>query len=391
MTTRIRPSSVNTELSYTVGGLTVGNSTVTTLSANSTTVVVNTGFYANGSLGSAGQVLASNGTGLYWATGGNGYTGSQGDIGFTGSAGTNGYTGSQGDQGTTGFVGSKGDIGFTGSQGPKGEFGGAAFEYIFSSNTTHTSTPNGYLNFNNTSFSSATTLYIDYIDNYGANSYSFLQTIDDSTSSIKGHFSIRDTANSLNYAMFAITGSHTEDTDHFDVPVSYLSGVTSFADGTNTVITFARTGNIGDTGFTGSQGNIGYTGSQGDTGYSGSEGYTGSTGTGYVGSQGDIGYSGSLGYTGSKGDQGTIGYTGSAGSGSGGFSNGQSIQVANLVVSSNVTSSNQVSGSITVTGGVGVTDSVYVGNRVGFGNSTNISVAYMFYNANTNSIDTVFG
>ena len=116
------------------------------------------------------------------------------------------------------------------------------------------------MNFNNTNFTYATTLFIDYLDNLGSNSYSFLQTIDDSTSSIKGHFSIKDTANVLNYAMFAITGSLAPDTDHFDVPVSWLSGVTSFTNGTNTIITFARTGDIGQTGYTGSVG-IGYTGS----------------------------------------------------------------------------------------------------------------------------------
>jgi len=82
---------------------------------------------------------------------------------------------------------------------------------------------------------------------------------------------------------------------------------------------------------------------------------------------------------------------------SGGFANGQSIQVQNLqsngiTLVTNVTASgNQTSGALQVNGGIATQGSLYVGNRVGFGNSTNYSVAYTFYNANTNSIDTVFG
>jgi hypothetical protein len=49
------------------------------------------------------------------------------------------------------------------------------------------------------------------------------------------------------------------------------------------------------------------------------------------------------------------------------------------------------SGAVQVRGGVGVADSVYVGNRFGYGSGTNVSSAYTFFNASTNSIDTVFG
>lgn len=48
------------------------------------------GIVANSSIGSAGQVLASNGSSVYWSTGAAGYDGS---TGYTGSIG---YTGSQG-------------------------------------------------------------------------------------------------------------------------------------------------------------------------------------------------------------------------------------------------------------------------------------------------------
>lgn len=65
---------------------------------------------ANNSVGTAGQVLSSNGTAAYWSTS-VGYAGSKGDIGFVGSIG---FTGSLGN---TGYTGSKGDLGYVGSQG----------------------------------------------------------------------------------------------------------------------------------------------------------------------------------------------------------------------------------------------------------------------------------
>ena len=47
----------------------IGNSTVS-LSANSSTLILSntTGIYANGSLGTANQVLTSNGSSVYWST-----------------------------------------------------------------------------------------------------------------------------------------------------------------------------------------------------------------------------------------------------------------------------------------------------------------------------------
>ena len=78
---------------------------------------------ANGSLGSAGQALFSNGSDVYWGSGATGYTGSQGTTGFTGSKGDQGTEGFTGSQGGTGYVGSQGTTGFTGSQGDQGTTG----------------------------------------------------------------------------------------------------------------------------------------------------------------------------------------------------------------------------------------------------------------------------
>lgn len=64
----------------------------------------------------------------------------------------------------------------------------------------------------------------------------------------------------------------------------------------------------------------------------------------------------------------------------------------NTHVFTNATSSgNATSGAIRVTGGVGIANNLYVGGRVGWSNATNISTVYTYYNAATNSLDTVFG
>ena len=160
-------------------------------------------------------------------------------------------------------------------------------------------------------------MYIDFLDVLGANSYNYLQTIDDSTSAIKGTFRVQEKANTLNYADFSIIGFHSEPGSYFSVPIAWLNGATSFTNTLSTVVTFVRTGDKGDTGFTGSRGTdgvIGYNGSVGFTGSQGVIGFTGSRGT-----DGVIGYNGSTGFTGSKGDlgysgsKGEIGFTGSTG------------------------------------------------------------------------------
>jgi hypothetical protein len=180
--------------------------------------------------------------------------------------------------GSFGFTGS---FGYTGSQGPAGTFGGAAFEYYFNGNTADpTAGANGEIRLSNTTFSNANTLYISYVDQATANVQPFLQTIDDSTSAIKGHFTITEIANNDNYVMYAIIGNHVQDSQYFNVPISYLSGsAAAFANNTNVVVTFARTGDIGDVGYTGSRGDLGYVGS---IGYTGSRGLTGQANVGNV-------------------------------------------------------------------------------------------------------------
>jgi hypothetical protein len=215
-----------------------------------------------------------------------------------------------------------------GTIGRDGNFGGATFEYVYETSfpsEVHDTFPSGILGFNNTTLTSATQLFISFFDANAVSSQGFLQTIDDSTSAIKGNFKVYEASTPTNYAFFSITGAHEDEyNNHFHVPVSYMSGsVTSFTDEDDLEITFARTGDIGDTGAQGTQGTEGPQGTQGTQGtqgvqgVQGLEGFVGSNGAqgtqGTDGTQGTLGTQGSQGTQGVQGVQGTVGTQGTLG------------------------------------------------------------------------------
>ena len=83
-------------------------------------------------------------------------------------------------------------------------------------------------------------MYIDDQDDNSTDIQPFLRTIDDSTSTIKGHFRISNRLDASDFALFTIS-SITEQTGYFDVVCSYVSGsATSFSNLEDIIITFAR-------------------------------------------------------------------------------------------------------------------------------------------------------
>jgi hypothetical protein len=179
--------------------------------------------------------------------------------------------------GPTGPTGATGATGPTGPKGDTGNFGGAMFEFYYDNETSTPSTqPSGYVTFN----ALATEMYISYTDALNNDITSFLETIDDSTSQIKGTLKLTSKDTPEVYAFFNITGTHTAHTDHYDVPVAFIS---SSETGTTppdqeVLITFQRTGDIGDRGPTGPTGSAGLDGVDGATGPTGPTGPIGPTG-----------------------------------------------------------------------------------------------------------------
>jgi hypothetical protein len=262
-----------------------------------TTVITLT---SNAIAGEVVQVVTLNGAsltlGAQGAQGATGNTGPQGAIGNTGPQGAIGNTGPQGATGAQGAQGATGNTGAQGAQGAQGNdgsFGGATFDYTFDSNTFVGASSAGKLQFNNANISLANTMFIDDEQDGPFDIQTFLRTIDDSTSTIKGHFKVSNKFDTNDFALFTISYV-TEQVDYFEVGCSFVSGTaTSFTNLEDIIITFARTGDRGDigaqgaTGNTGPQGAIGNTGPQGATGNTGPQGATGNTGPqGAQGAQG---------------------------------------------------------------------------------------------------------
>ena len=288
-------------------------------------------YAALGYAGSKGEIGYSGSQGIpgafiargYAGSAGNGYDGSRGDLGYAGSIG---YSGSQGiageyagkgydgSRGATGYVGSQGDLGYAGSQGDRGEPG----EYAG----------------------------MGFDGSQGEIGYTGSQ-------GIAGEFA------ALGYA-----GSQGE--------TGYV-GSEGYTGSQGIPGEYAALGYAGSEGYRGSDGYLGSTGYDGSQGYWGSKGYSGSRGRdglyaalGYQGSQGDIGYTGSqgipgeyaaLGYTGSQGagftgSRGVIGYSGS----NGGFINGESIEVNDIVVDGQLIANNSsgIHGQVLTSNGIGI-------------------------------------
>lgn len=269
---------------------------------------------ATGPQGGLGAQGFQGATGSVGPTGTTGATGPKGDIGDpggatgpAGSTGVQGSTGPQGPLGSTGATGLRGGTGATGPQGstgPAGTFGGLTVNYRFSTAVTDDDPGNGRVKFDDQTLPDATALYVDDRDINGVDLQSFLRTIDDSTSPLKGHFRIGVANVPSTFAIFTIT-SITEEDGYFKINCSHVDGAFRFDDQSELILTFARTGDIGPTGSTGPAGPtgaVGATGPQAATGATGPSGATGSVGS--TGAAGITGATGAEGATGPQGDPG---------------------------------------------------------------------------------------
>ena len=152
-------------------------------------------------------------------------------------------------------------------------------DYTWKAETINNDPTPGYLKLNNATYASATALYIDDRDDNFIDIQPFLRTIDDSTSTIKGHFKITKKSQPEVFQIFTIAAL-TELTGYFNVTCAFVSGNGTFTDQDDITITFARTGDIG------TQGDPGPQGVQGITGLQGFQGLQGRTGAGVQGADG---------------------------------------------------------------------------------------------------------
>ena len=181
-------------------------------------------------------------SGTAGSTGSAGSAGASSPAGSAGSAGSSpgsaGTTGSAGSSGSTGSMGGAGSAGTSGTSGSDGDFG----EHHLSINTkrilitlqTHagefriSQTALGASGTAGTTPQNADMILIHQTDEDGSNINSFLVTVDDSTSPIKGHVKITNNQDPTEYVMYAISGALTEVTDavngnYFKFNLVYLS------------------------------------------------------------------------------------------------------------------------------------------------------------------------
>ena len=147
-----------------------------------------------------------------------------------------------------------GDKGTKGEVGPQG-LGGVSFEYKFNGTTTSETDPGtGKIILNQSNVASVTEMYIDDLEGGSTNTNieTYLRTIDDSNSTVKGHLRITNKFDANDFVLFSITGSSSEETGYHKVILTHVTGdcagANIFSNNEDLVLTFARTGDKGQKG-----------------------------------------------------------------------------------------------------------------------------------------------
>ena len=231
--------------------------------------------------------------------------------GLQGTDGTQGTDGVKGDIGAQGTDGVKGD---DGAQGTDGTFGGASFDYTFSTTVPSPAADpgTGIIQLDNATQTSATEAYIDITDDDGNSIQSFLVSMKAVTSAIKGHMRIASRTDSTQFLLYPIDDL-TDNTGWWTLDLDTLSssGGSAFTNSQDIIISFTTVGDRGDKGSIGAQGIQGIQGTKGDDGAQGIQGIQGITGIqGIQGTDGAQGTDGEKGNTGEKGDIGAQGAVG---------------------------------------------------------------------------------
>ena len=153
---------------------------------------------------------------------------------------------------STGVVGPTGSVGPPGDQGVRGPTSGV--DMTFDNSTPDSDQGDGKVWFNHATLSSATVIYMDDKDANAASINDWVDSWDDSTSTIKGYVKITKQTDSAVFAIYSISGSVTSASTYSKITISYIVGAGAFADTDAAVVTFSRTGDLGATGPTGSIG-----------------------------------------------------------------------------------------------------------------------------------------
>lgn len=119
----------------------------------------------------------------------------------------------------------------------------------------------GSFRLNHATLASATAAYVDNLDAAGNTLSTWLDTFDDSTSTVRGHLLLQSVAASDTWALFTVSGPVVDGTGYRKLTLAHLAhGAGAWANAAKFTLNFFRTGDKGDTGATGETGATGATG-----------------------------------------------------------------------------------------------------------------------------------
>ena len=133
---------------------------------------------------------------------------------------------------------------------------GEGLELAFETATADSDQGAGKVWLNHGTASSATVVYIDDVDSNAVNINSFVDSFDDSGSSVKGRIVIKKQLAPENYHIYNVTGSVTSASTYSKVACTHIVSAGTISDGDAVHLSFSRSGDKGDTGAAGADGDV---------------------------------------------------------------------------------------------------------------------------------------
>ena len=138
-------------------------------------------------------------------------------------------------------TGLKGDTGATGSTA-----GTAGLAMTWDNSTSDADNGAGKIAWNNATIASATVLYVDDVDDSGADISGFVQRWDNVTNTTaKGFVHVAKEGANSTYAIFKVNGSVTDASGYTKIPVAHVVSNGSFSDGDGVGVQFVQSGSDG--------------------------------------------------------------------------------------------------------------------------------------------------
>jgi hypothetical protein len=121
--------------------------------------------------------------------------------------------------------------------------------FDFSTTTADADPGAGLFRLNNAAPASATAAYFDNVDAFGTTVTAWLDSLDDSTSTVKGYLRLQKQSDAAVFHEYAVSGSVVDGTGYRKVTLTHVVGNGSFAASDRILVSFSRSGNVGVDGY----------------------------------------------------------------------------------------------------------------------------------------------